>query len=558
MTIELRDYQIEAREAVLDYWGTGGGNALVELPTGSGKSLCAASLMQTLREDYPATRILLMTHVQELVEQDAAAIQKLWPEAPIGIYSAGLGRKDGSAPIVFASVQSVFRDPDCVGMRHVTFIDEAHLLSRKDDGQYQRVLKHLRTKIPQMRVVGYTATTFRTDSGLLTDGWRDTPPLFDDVVYRVPVLDLINRGLLCPLVPYAPRTRLDVSAVRKQGGDYVQKELQAAVDKTDINDKAVDEILAAGADRQAWIVFAAGVDHARHLRDVIRAKGVDADMVLGETPKAERRDIINKFKSGQLRCVIGNNVLTTGFDAPHIDLVAMLRPTASKGLHIQMLGRGLRIHPNKSDCLVLDFAGNTLRHGPIDTIDGAKSPGAKGSIPAKECEECGAICHISALKCPNEHPFPIIETPKYSERPSGAPIFSTQAEPAWMDVDSIVVRRHQKLGSPDSLRIDYSSGVSLFSEWLSLEHETAAGMARKTWERMSHSGVAPRSVDEALTRTDDIRIPGRVQVLKEGKFWRIIHKDFSIPPGKIIPMKRALPTTRFQNWRTKNEGDRAD
>jgi DNA repair protein RadD len=559
-TINLRDYQQDAIDSVYEYWAVGGGNPLVVMPTGSGKSLTMAGLMQRLLTEHEGTRILLMTHVQELVEQDAEAVQKIWPEAPVGIYSAGLNRRDGAAPLVFASVQSVSRSPDVIGERHVVIIDEAHLLSRKESGQYQTVLKHLKKINPSMRLAGFTATDYRTDSGLLTEGWRGGDPLFDEVVYRVEILKLMERGLLSRLVPYAPRTRLDVTGVKKNAGDYIQKDLQAAVDTNDLNERAVDEIIAAGHDREGWIVFAAGVEHAEHLRDVIRSRGVECEMILGDTPKAERKEIIARFKAKKLRCVVGNNVLTTGFDAPHIDLVAMLRPTKSRGLHVQMIGRGLRIAPGKSECIVLDFAGNTLEHGPIDTIDGSKTPGGAGSMPAKECESCGAICHISATVCPNGHEFPIIEKPKFSATPNGAPILSNQQEPVWFDVTGVIVRRHKKEGSPDSLRIDYTTGLATVSNWLSLDHPTASAMARRWWENNSHSGEAPRAsedgslsaVDKALANYEDIRIPGRVMTMKEGKYQRIVKFDYSIPPNTIIPVKRQLvgtaPVRNFGNW----------
>lgn len=545
MKLELRDYQRESVEAVLSYWSGGGGNPLVVLPTAAGKSLTMASLLQELRTIAPGTRILLLAHIQELIQQNADALVRIWPEAPIGIYSAGLGRKDGNRDIVFASIQSVARDPGAVGERHVVVIDEAHLLSRKDDGNYQRVLRSLRERCPQMRMAGFTATPYRTDSGLLTEGWRGGDPLFDEVVYEASILDLLRRGFLCPLVPYAPKTRLDVTGVKKQGGDFIQRDLQAAVDKTDLNKSAVAEIVAAGEGREGWLVFSSGVEHARHLRDLIREHGVSCEMILGDTPKAERASIIKRFKAMEIRCLVGANVLTTGFDAPHVSLLAVLRPTASKGLNYQILGRGFRIHPSKSETTVLDFAGNTLRHGPIDVIDGKKDDGGKGEAPAKECETCGAICHISAKECPNKHPFPIIEAPKFAATPVGAPILSIQQEPMWVDVDRIIVRRHRKEGKPDSLRIDYATRMMTYSMWLALESETAGGYVRRKYQHLFYSGESPHTVEEAILNVEDIRIPGRIQVMKEGQYWRVIQHDFSVPPGKVITVTHDDHNPRF-------------
>lgn len=514
----------------------------------SGKSLTMAELMRRLHVDHGGTRIILLTHVQELVEQDAQEIQEVWPDAPIGIYSAGLGRRDGGAPIVFASVQSVHKNIDAVGERDVVLIDEAHLLSRRDDGQYQQVLKQLATKNAHMRLAGFTATPYRTDSGLLTEGWRNTPPLFDEIVYRIDPLTLINRGILCPLLPYAPHTRLDVTGVRKQGGEYVAKELQAAVDKADISRAAIEETCEAGADRDGWMVFASGVEHAQHLRDMLREKGIDCEMILGDTPKAERKDIIERFKARQLRCVVGNNVLTTGFNARHVSLLSILRPTASKGLHTQIMGRGLRTFPGKNDCLVLDFAGNTMRHGHLDMIDGSKADGAPGTAPAKECKSCGMINHASAKTCKGcGAEFPIVEQIKFAAHSSGAAIFSTQDEPVWYDVDNIIARPHTNKEGVRSIRLDYVCGVRTISHWISLESEKAGGMARRWWERNSYSGVSPRTVDDGLAAIDDLRIPGRIMTMKDGKYTRILNWDYSVPPGKVITIQKLVrPAHQFQ------------
>ncbi len=555
MKYQLYDYQEAAVASVIEYWAGGGGSALVELPTGAGKSLTMAALAERLHKDFCGTRIAALTHVQELVEQDAEEMQAWWPDAPIGIYSAGLNRRDGDAPIVFGSVQSVAKNVDAIGVRDVIFIDEAQLLSRKDDGQYQKVIKALREKNPSMRIAGFTATPYRTDSGLLTDGWRNSPPLFDEIVCRVDPLALIKRGILAPLVPYAPHTKLNVDGVRKQGGEYVAKDLQAAVDKSDISEAAVEEILQAGVERCGWMVFAAGVDHALHLRDILRRRGIKTEMILGDTPKTERKDIVSRFKARELRCVVGNNVLCVGFNARHVDLMAILRPTTSKGLHVQMMGRGLRTFPGKENCLVLDFARNTVKFGHLDMIDGSKEAGAPGAAPAKECDACGYINHISVKECKGcGEPFPIIEVPKFSARSSGAPIFSDQNEPVWHDIDSIIARKHIPKDKYDehgnlkpsypSLRLDYFNGLTTVSHYCTLEHETAGGMARRWWERNSSSGVAPRTVDEALERIDDLRIPGRVLTMKDGKYTRIVNWDYSVPPGKVVTVQKILSTNQ--------------
>jgi DNA repair protein RadD len=157
---------------------------------------------------------------------------------------------------------------------------------------------------------------------------------------------------------------LDVSGVEKRGGEFVQRSLQEAVDTDDKNRRIVDELVRCGESRRSWLVFCSGVDHAFHIRDLIAAHGIRAATVVGDTPAEERAELFAQFKAGELRALTGMNVFTTGFNAPNVDLVAMLRPTMSPGLVVQMCGRGTRLCAGKESCTVLDFAGNIRRHGP--------------------------------------------------------------------------------------------------------------------------------------------------------------------------------------------------
>lgn len=541
--IQLRDYQLEAVDAVLSYWDAGRGHALVEAATGGGKSLILAELMRRLWADFGA-RVVCATHVAELIEQDCAALQSLWPEAPCGIFSAQLGRRDGQAPLLFASIQSIFRNPEVIGEREVLLIDEAHLLSRKDDGMYGQLIQHMSAKQPSMRIAGASATCFRLDSGKLTEAWRGKPPLFEETVYKIGVLELLDRGLLSPLVPYAPHIALDTSGVKKQGGEFVQRDLEKAVDKDEINAKAIEEVVAAGHDRSGWLIFATGASHCEHLRDLVRGHGVDCEMILGETPKGERAEIVRRFKAKELRCVVAVNTILVGFDAPHVDLIACLRPTESKGLFIQLAGRGLRRAEGKQDCLFLDFARVTQKFGPVDMIDGSKNEGAPGKAPVKECDSCGRICHASAKKCPGcGYEFPALDDIKLSAASVTAPIFSTQQDPVWMDIERIFLRKHIKRNDPGaapSLRIDYATKFVTVSHWVALEHPQSGGFARRWWSQHSYSGDAPRTVDEAIERIDDLRVPGRILTQRDGKYTRVIHWDYAVPPGKAIPVMREL------------------
>jgi len=365
MSITLRPYQGAAIQGIYNYFYDHTGNPLIVIPTAGGKSLVMASFVEGVLKAYPDQRILIVTHVKELIEQNHDELKGLWPEAPAGIYSAGLKQRDIHAGILFAGIQSIHKRVYDVQQCDLVLIDEAHLIPRDSNTMYRRFLGELKRLNPMMKVIGFTATPFRLDSGLLHEG---EDAIFTDIAYEVSVRELIDLGFLAPLVSKRMVTTLDVSEVGTRGGEFIAKDLEAAVDQESITESAVSEIVSFGAERQSWLVFCAGVDHAHHVRDAIRRRGIRCETIVGDTPSAEREAIIKAFKAGEIRCLTNANVLTTGFNTPGVDLIAMLRPTKSAGLYVQIVGRGCRLAPGKANCLVLDFAGNIERHGPIDAV----------------------------------------------------------------------------------------------------------------------------------------------------------------------------------------------
>ena len=361
----LRDYQTRTIDQLYQWFEAGNeGNPCLVLPTGSGKSHIIAALCKDALQSWPETRILMLTHVRELIEQNAEKMRQHWPNAPMGIYSAGLRRKELGEPITFAGIQSVRSKAKQIGHVDLVIIDEAHLVSHKDEGGYRTLLTDLRVINANLRVIGLTASPYRLGHGYITD----KPAIFDALIEPVSIEELIFKGFLCNLRSKLTTTKLEVDGVKKRGGEYIESELQAAVDTDDKNSRVVAEIIKLGAERRSWLVFCAGVAHAHHVKDAMVAQGIVAECVTGETPSAERDRMLTDFKAGRIRALTNANVLTTGFDAPGIDLVAMLRPTMSPGLYVQMAGRGLRIAPGKNDCLVLDFAGVVEQHGPITAV----------------------------------------------------------------------------------------------------------------------------------------------------------------------------------------------
>ncbi len=215
MTLSLRPYQRAAIEALYDYFSASSGNPLVVMPTGTGKSLCIAGFTREAIAAYGDTRVLILTHVQELIQQNFMALLRAWPEAPAGIYSAGLSRRDIHAQILFAGIQSIHRHARQVQRCDLVLIDEAHLLGRGDSGMYRSFLAQLNEiNAGLLKVVGFTATPYRLDSGMLHEG-KDR--LFTDIAFQVPVLEMIQQGYLCPVVPKQTSTQLDVGGVGTRG-----------------------------------------------------------------------------------------------------------------------------------------------------------------------------------------------------------------------------------------------------------------------------------------------------------------------------------------------------
>jgi DNA repair protein RadD len=527
MTLSLRPYQRAAIEALYDYFAASVGNPLVVMPTGTGKSVVIAGFTREAIAAYGDTRVLVLTHVKELIQQNFMALLRAWPEAPAGIYSAGLSRRDIHAQILFAGIQSIHRHARQVQRCDLVLIDEAHLLGRGDSGMYRSFLAQLNEiNAGLLKVVGFTATPYRLDSGMLHEG-KDR--LFTDIAFQVPVLNMIQQGYLCPVVPKQTTTQLDVGGVGTRGGEFIAKDLEAAVDRDEVTRAAVAEIVQHGEGRGSWLVFCSGVAHARHVRDAIREHGVSCETVTGDTPGPERDAILAAFKAGRLRCVTNANVLTTGFDAPGVDLIALLRPTKSVGLYVQMVGRGTRLAEGKDDCLVLDFAGNTARHGPIDTVDGRRKEKSDepGEAPIKVCPECQTINHASVrrcIECDHEFPPPVV---KVAPQAASNALLSTQVQATWSDVTGISYARHEKPGKPASLRVTYECGLARHSEWVCFEHtgfprDKAAGW----WRRRAGNLPPPATVDEALQQVDQLRRPIAIQVRPAGQYTEIAAARF--------------------------------
>jgi DNA repair protein RadD len=543
---ELRPYQREALAALENYWSQGGGNPLVTMATATGKSVVIARLIRDISRRYPTLRVLVVTHVLELIRQDIEPLLALWPDAPVGINSAGIGQREWDAPIVFAGVQSIWRNAARLGSRHLVLVDEAHLVPHDGDGMYRSLIAELRALVPpgDMRVAGFSATPFRLDSGRLDEG---EGKIFDDVVFDYGIGQGIRDGWLSPLTSKATGTEINVNNVGRRGGEFIAGELERAADDNAVIAAACDEIVARGVDRRSWLIFCCGVLHAHHVCNALRMRGVACRVVTGETPLTEREESIAAFKAGAIRCLVNVNVLTTGFDAPRIDLLAMLRPTLSTGLYVQMVGRGTRKADGKVNCLILDFAGNCRRHGPVDQVDiklggGNGAAVAPATVRTKTCPECAEINPLAAAaccRCGHEWPKPK-PAARHATSADAVPILT--GERVWLLVTDVSFHRHYKYGDPDappSFRADYLCGLSPYSEYVSFERQGyPRTYAERWWYALGGFAPVPMRVDEALQRQHELDPVVAIAVTRNGRFWNVIDRRVRRPDGSVVEIDR--------------------
>lgn len=530
----IRYYQLEAIHALFDYFQQDTvGNPVVAMPTGTGKSHIIAGFIELTMNTWPNQRFLVATHVKEIIAHNATKLLEAWPTAPLGIHSASLKQRDTMHPIIFGGIASMVKNPLAFGHRDLLIIDECHLLSPDANTMYQRFITELKQINPWLRVIGLSATPYRLSHGMLTDGG-----LFTDVCYDLTSLHAFNRlvseGYLAPLIPKQTRLQLDVSNVGVSGGDFKNNELQAAVNVDDVNERAIDEALAFAGDRHSWLVFASGVDHAEAIVDVLLSKGITAASIHFRLKGDERDQRINAFKRGEIQAIVNNNVLTTGFDHPPIDLILMMRPTVSPGLWVQMLGRGTRPSPatGKENCLVLDFAGNTLRLGPInDPIVPRKKKKNDGppdptKAPAKVCPMCAALVHPMVKNCTDcGHEFEF--STNLVGTASALPLIAgSMPECKWFDVDYVTFSLHEKYGSPPMMKVVYYCGLNPFKEYIMFEHPKMAWKARRWWREREPWAQPPETTAEALERISKLRWPVAIRVWVNRKYPEILTYSF--------------------------------
>lgn len=551
--VVLRPYQEEAVEAVFQWVAAFDGNPLVAIPTGGGKSLLMGSIVGRAMNNAPGTRALILAHRKELIQQNVKAVATVLPLSAIGIYSAGLKRKDIDAPIIVAGIQSLARNPYVLEAFDLVLIDEAHLVPPTDDTMYRKTVDALMRLNPHVRLIGLTATPYRMGAGMLH---RGKGALFTDIAYEASVSSLVADGYLCRLISKATLAKLDTAGVATRGGEFVPGALERAVDVDELTARVVDETLSLATGRNKILVFCAGVSHAQHVAEAFRAAGCAASTVHGELDAGTRAERLAAFRRGELRALVSVDILTTGYDEPAIDCVVMLRPTKSPGLYVQMAGRGFRLHPSKQDTLVLDFSGNVAQHGPVDRIEIRERKAAgDGTAPTKTCPDCQSILYAGTLTCPDcGHEFPPPEKPPLLPTASLLPVLSDEeVEPDWAEVTDVQYCYHQPKddNKPPSLRVEYYHGFRrVASEWICVQHTGYARAKAEGWWARRSEREAPTTVDDALEIADELLRPTAIATVPEGRYTRIV--DYRLP--EIVPPS-ALPRACWtcDHWRSEGK-----
>jgi len=491
----------------------------------------------------PYVKVLVLAHTQELVAQNYEKLSLLCGEQITGVYCAGLNRKDIYKQIIAGSIDSVINKVEMFGRVDIVLIDEAHRVSLAKTSNYRKLEETLRLLNPNVKFIGMTATPFRQGQGYITDG---DDRLFTDFAIDLTTPECFNRfiseGYLCPLISKTMGTEYDVSGVKMSMGDFHTGDLEVAVNQDALTESAIEEIIYYGKDRASWIVFTVGIEHTKSVSRMLQERGVRTTYVHSSSKKhkfskRDREQNIKDFKDGKYQCMVNGSILTTGFDHPPLDLIAIIRHTTSVGLWRQMLGRGLRnVYADgydlttqegrlsaiasgpKQNCLILDFAKNTHRLGPVNSkIKINKKGKGGGEAPVKDCPSCNSIVFASARVCPDcgmEFKF---ESKLQMQASTDEIITGDLPQVEVVKIATITISSYVTKAGDNCFKVNYHCGENgiggLYSDFVNLEnpHPLAKRESRKWWQARSTNDV-PNTVEEAIDRSEELDHPKYLRV----------------------------------------------
>ena len=389
--LSLRPYQSDCIAGLRGAFRDGFHSPLLVSPTGSGKTVMFSFMTGRLIES--GKRIVLLCHREELIEQISRTLTAF--NVAHGIISAGSGY-DRRQMAHVASVFTLARRLDRVEVPDYVIVDEAH--HGVAGSTWGKVLAYWREKNPKLRVIGVTATPER----LSGEGLGET---FDTMILGPTTRELIDLGALAPYRLFAPRQAVDLSGIKRQGGDFARGEVAAAVDKPAITGDAVGHYRRL-CDGAPAVAFCVSVEHAENTAEQFRSVGYRAMSIDGKMDRQLRRSIIADFGRGAINVLTSCDLISEGFDVPGIVAGILLRPTWSLSLYLQQVGRALRPKPGGGSAVILDHVGNSTRHGMPDDDrewsligrDGARKTKA-AEAACRQCEQCYAVSPAAAAKC---------------------------------------------------------------------------------------------------------------------------------------------------------------
>lgn len=549
--MKLRPYQKAAIDAIWAWWAAGrqGEDPLVCLPTAAGKTVVFSALIRRLMDEYPGVSVLILAHRKELIAQAEAKLKSVWPEAPVGVYAAALDRRE-IAPVMIASRDTIAPVIDDIGQFTFVIVDECHNVNTRDEGRYRAIIGALRERYPHLVVIGFTATPFRLGQGRVYGPGKP----FADLAYRASMRDLIEQGYLSRLTSMTGKAEsiINTDGIRTVAGDFDERQLAERATSDALVEAALADWKEKAYDtgRGASVFFCVSVLHAQIVSEKLAKLGITCPWVAGETHDDERDAILSGFDRGDFPAIANVGILTEGWDCPRCDCIALLRPTQSVALYVQMVGRGLRLFPGKQNCLILDYGGNIQRLGPVDQADvpepvkrkrksaatpgGHKTCGVWGEVDGEFNwrNGCGEKNHPAARECVQcGRPF-ISHGTKALE----GGVISSEQRIEWFSVEQMTARvaMSNKTGRP-YLRIGYQvSLLEVFYDNLMLGYPGSGGYyAAGKWRDMVEAGspepASPQDAERLLTAGEATFKPvARIAVDMASRWKDIVRIEYAI------------------------------
>jgi len=553
--MKLRYYQEEAVDATFDWLHTQNTYPLIVLPTGSGKTIVFANIIKRLFDHTGGCRILILAHRQELITQARNKLLSVWPCAPCGVLAASIKEFDSQAPIVIASRDTIASQKRLEAAGHFDYIivDEAHHVGPDKSSRYRKIFDHFEsTQYYAPRIFGVTATPYRMGQGFIY-GLEDH--FFGGVSYQISIPQLIKDGYLCRLSAFKVDDQAVIDAstarVKFKGGDYREADLEKLAMEDDTMVSIISDWInkAYSKGRMSSVFFCVTVAHANKMCMLLQNAGVAAEVVTAETPSDVREQILEDFENGVINALCNVAVLTEGWDAPRTDCIALLRPTKSLGLYVQICGRGMRTWGDKKDCMLLDYGENMNRHGCIDRAKPERPPKedepkiwicdsitesgftclAVNEWQDRKCIECGADKPITR-EAPPEKKEPDAATDRVaafgnvlSDELDGeveelekikevetiwAEVKKSKAGNTYLDVKFKVMNEYWPQSMPFMIGMQGKAGR----------------LAEKKWRAVAGNGAVPRDVEFAsfMVNNGSFNHIKKIAVRKEGRYWNVV------------------------------------